>query len=94
MSVSGFRAWQRGCARLLDAILLTHAMAPLGFANTPRPSIDGRGKELESLAAFSADVRRSCATRSRSSSIRACFAVQKGHWPAAPAMRWIMGSLP
>lgn len=61
MSVSGTRSsrgWQRGCARLLTAILLTQAMAPLGFANTPRPSIEGQVKELESLAAFSADVRR------------------------------------
>lgn len=60
MSVSStgiVRAWQRGSARLLTCVLLTHAMAPLGFANTP-PSLEGQVKELESLAAFSADVRR------------------------------------
>jgi len=51
-------AWQRGCARLLVFILLTHAVVPLGFANTPAPSLEGQVKDLESLAAFSADVRR------------------------------------
>jgi hypothetical protein len=33
-------------------------MAPLGFANTPPPSLEGQLQELQSLAAFSADVRR------------------------------------
>ncbi len=53
-----FPAWQRGCARLLATVLLAHGIAPVGFASTPPPPIEGQLNELQSLAEFSADVRR------------------------------------